>query len=570
MDNGDPGKSTELGITTRESMEGISIENSNSSEQLDPTPEQCIHFTGGSEFNEPLRLRRLKEQNPENYKQLANQLQDLVGDIVGTIPIGKFKETKKYLSTVLRYRHLEHRKRILRKLHDGVIGYPGDLFLWSDEEDHIHFVHDCPCSNGSCRCGIFKEEDFRGMFRSNLRGTRFINELDWIDWINVFLYFVYSKWPNASALWSRGRLRRSPTAGEIIRWKDLCRTSQGTVLEGENTGTGYNDVGGQSTSEDGRGVVSTSDGYTEKAKSNGSGREGPARKRVRTESLPKPGKFQRILQKTETILNMSCVIPPTHARELFVGPEAIELHNPTNDKYYEAACKIWSMKFNRWTFGELNEFYKNKTPIFYANDINPFVYYHDRETSFKVINELIQHQCGTDPDNIRDFLVNMQSWFNKQGWNGNPKCNGICVVGPANSGKNYFFDMYAALACNVGHIGRVNNKTNQFALQDIVNRRLVIGNEISMEDGAKEDMKKVFEGTACNVRVKFQGDKIFTKTPVIVISNYTLDICYDPLFKDVRLHTMEWFQADLLKHYTLKPYPLCLFDIYNHYDVYMV
>ncbi|GIX83989.1 hypothetical protein CDAR_270231 [Caerostris darwini] len=53
--------------------------------------------------------------------------------------------------------------------------------------------------------------------------------------------------------------------------------------------------------------------------------------------------------------------------------------------------------------------------------------------------------------------------------------------------KNYFWDCSAALAQNVGHIGRVNNKTNQFALQDCANRRLIIGNEISMEEGAKED-----------------------------------------------------------------------------------
>jgi hypothetical protein len=90
-----------------------------------------------------------------------------------------------------------------------------------------------------------------------------------------------------------------------------------------------------------------------------------------------------------------------------------------------------------------------------------------------------------------------------------------------------------------------------------------------MEEGAKEDFKKLCEGTSLNIRVKFQGDKIFTKAPVLLISNFTLDICNDPHFKDVRLKTLYWQQADFLKHSQLKPYPLCLFDIYKMYDVFL-
>ena len=218
--------------------------------------------------------------------------------------------------------------------------------------------------------------------------------------------------------------------------------------------------------------------------------------------------------------------------------------------------------------------------IFYANSINPFNYYHDRETSADYLNELLKFQCNGDEDKVRELLGNIKTWFNRLGWSVatisedgvkqyelNPKINAIAIIGPPNSGKNYFWDAIAAIAMNVGHIGRVNNKTNQFALQDCYNRRLVMGNEISMEEGAKEDFKKFCEGTAFNIRVKYQGDKIFKRTPACLISNFDLDICGDPHFRNVRLHTMRWKSAPLLASSKKKPYPLAIFDLYDLYNV---
>lgn len=570
MENGGNSHDNSEGCATSD-VETVRSSAAVDTEQLESRIDECIHFTGGSEFNEPLRLRRTKERSPERYKELASQLQELAGDILGTIPQGKFAPTKKYVSTVLRFRDSEHRQQVLRRLRERVIGYVGDIFIWTDEGDHIHFVHDCPLSNGSCRCGVFKDECFRGTFRSNLRGTRYINELDTIDWINVLLYFAYSKWPCTSQIWTRGRLRRSPNSSEIIRWREMCFIAGKRLLESEVERVGHNGFGEEQDRNDGEQSVSQSSGDPEEETSSSYRRRKRAKRETsgQSTSTRKSGKFERILQKVETLLNETAVIPPIHVKQIFAGPDAIELHNPTNIRHYEAACNIWGMKFNRWSLMDLYEFYKDKQPIFYANDIDPFVYYHDRDTSFYYVNELLRWQYNDDENLIQTFLINLQDWFNKFGWNKNPKCNALCVIGPPNAGKNYFFDILAALACNVGHIGRVNNKTNQFALQDCVNKRLVVGNEISMEDGAKEDFKKLCEGTAMNIRVKFQGDQIFTKAPVLLVSNWELDICYDPHFRDIRLATIRWQEAELLKTSTMKPYPLCLFDIYKHYNVFL-
>lgn len=565
MENGP--EHSNVGGNIEGAVEAVRQQAESTGGELESNVEQCVHFTGGSEFDQPLRLRSTKRRSPERYKKLESELQSLAGDILATIPQGKFSPKKKYISQVLSFRNSGHRKEVLRRLVERLPGYPGDLFIWTDEGDHIHFVHDCPYSNGSCRCGIFKDELFRGTFRTNLRGARYINELDTVDWYNVFLYFVYSKWPCTSQIWTRGRLRRSPIASEIIRWKEVLRTTGKAVLAGQDQGVRHYNTEEESDSEYSGQVVRESASDTAEEARQGARRQ--TRKRRSLESIPKQSKFQRILQKVESLLDNACVIPPTHVKEIFAGPEAIELHDPSKLKYYESSCNIWGMKFNRWTFGELAEFYKDKKPIFYANDINPFVYYHDMETSVYYVDALLKHQFGDDEDLITEFLINIQDWINKYGWEKNPKCNALAIIGPPNSGKNYFFDMLAALCCNVGHIGRVNNKTNQFALQDCVNRRLVVGNEISMEDGAREDFKKLCEGTAFNIRVKFQGDKIFTKAPVLLISNFQLDICTDPHFNNIRLKTLQWSRADLLKTSTLKPYPLCLFELYKMYNIFL-
>lgn len=554
-------------------VEPIRGEATTNTGELGETAGECIHFTGGSEFNEPLRLRRRKERLPENYKELESKLESLVGCYLGPIRNIRFKATKKYVSQVLRFTDGQHRSRVLKRLAEELPRYPGDLFITCDELNHMHFVHDCPCSNGSCRCRVFKSEEFGGLFRANLRGTRYINELDVIDWYNVLLYFCYSKRDSKSQVWVGGRLRRPTNQDDALRWESLQKFARESVLEGTEAGDGYNCPLDEP-------VCEISEGFHGKRQGAFGEEEGSMggslpRKRIRgsgtTQGVPtkKPDKFQRILSTVSALLDEACVIPPIHMKELFTGPQALELHNPTNQKYYESACALWGMQFNRWTFGEMEQFYQNKEPVFYANDINPWVYYHSREDSFQFVKALLEYQFGDEEDLIREFLINLQDWFNKFGWNKNPKMNCLAVLGPPNSGKNYFFDMFSAIACNVGHIGRVNNKTNQFALQDCVNRRMVVGNEISMEEGAKEDFKKLCEGTALNIRVKFQGDKIFTKAPVLLISNFDLDITYDPHFLNVRLHKMRWMSAELLKHSTLKPYPLCLFDIYKHYNVFL-
>jgi len=404
-----------------------------------------------------------------------------------------------------------------------------------------------------------------------MRRHKFINEFDTIDWTNVLLYFILQKRESNSQVWIGGRLQRSPNNDEIIRWRDL-QAKTGEILGREDTGVRCDGEEEQSNCEDDRESVreefrKTAEkrsydavvGAANAAISSGSGTV-PIR--------PKKSKFQRVSETVHTLLNEYYCLPANHIRDILVYDNNVaQLFDPTTEKAYQASCDVFMRKFIKLKFHDLYELYENALPVFYANAVEPWEYYHDKETSVYYIIELLKFQFNDDEEEIRKFLTCTRDWFNIEGWDGNPKINALCVVGPPNSGKNYFWDMFCALAYNVGHIGRVNNKTNQFALQECYGRRLVVGNEVSMEDGAKEDFKKLCEGTAFNIRVKYQGDKIFTKAPVLLISNFDLDICFDAHFKNVRLYTMRWRTCELLKGSNKKPYPLCIFDVFKHYNV---
>lgn len=392
--------------------------------------------------------------------------------------------------------------------------------------------------------------------RKHIRRNKFITDLEELDWYNIFVYFFMRKWTCQSEIWLNRELRRLQSDDKDIQWENLLGAT-GDLLEWQDERIR-------------RDVESSVQGGTESVDRLGSN--------IRTghKNAPKQGsKFKRIVKEVSALLVKYNCVPANHLRDLIpVDSDEfnIEYFNPLNIKYYEAACDLYTLSHNKRSLLDFSNLYAEyDNPIFYAHDLNPFEYYHNRVDSLKYLNELILFQCQGNEDKVKELLYNIKYWFDRKGWwennELNSKINCIIILGAPNSGKNYFWDTFAAIAANVGHVGRVNNKTNNFALQDCVGKRLIMGNEISMEEGAKEDFKKLCEGSAFNIRVKFQGDKIFSKTPVCLISNNTLDISSDPHFRNVRCKTFRWQTCISLKNSNKKPYPLAIFDLFEMYNV---
>lgn len=517
----------------------------------------CLHQTGGSEFDGLPGFEKLRELYPETHQELADILQELVGPYLRRIRDTPFSASKRYSSEVVVFQDDAHRKRCLQRLNHHALTFPGKLLMWVDEGDHLHIVHDCARGNGTCRCQFAQSEDFRKHFRKPMRRIKFLSELSTTDWTNVFLYFIVSKRNCEPQVWIGGRLQRLPTNDQIVRWRDV-QTRTRDILGGEDSGNGRDDQEEERYIQGDSGNIQENYGQSGKKK-----RETPMEQPKR-----KKTKFERISEQVLSVLKDLYCIPSTDIRKLLIHTDkSLIFYDPGNSKQYESACEMFEHRFIDYSLVDLKYIYSRCTPVWYANDLNPFNYYHDEVYSLNIIDKLIRFQLGDDDERIIEFLNNIKQWFDKKGWDGNVKCNAICIVGPPNCGKNYFWDMFAALAYNTGHIGRVNNKTNRFALQECYQRRFIMGNEINMEDGAKEDFKKLCEGGAFNINVKFKADKIYTKAPVCLISNKTIDICYDTAFKDVRLKTMFWKKADFLQESDKKPYPMCIFDLFEKYNV---
>ncbi|GBN37837.1 Non-capsid protein NS-1 [Araneus ventricosus] len=427
-----------------------------------------------------IRLRAIGFVDQQFLQFAKEELFDILGPSLRLLSSKAFGPTRRYVSDVLVLEPGSGRRQLLDWIDGSAPDHPGGFLGHSEETTHVHLFHDCPYSNGSCRCRFKNHGLIRKHLKKSIRRPRFLCLYDWIDWVYILIYFLLSKRGGKKKIWVDGRIRRLLNHDQDLRWQNLCEGSR-KILERQREGDGPDFEQEGPSHEEGKQTV-------------------PGRLRT---SNGKRSRFENICAITSILLKKYLCIPLIDVRKIILPCNPghnLTLHDPVNQRHYESACKLFAQSINSMSLLELKNLLENSTPVFYSNSAtNPFKYYHTREESFEYLHTLLKFQFNDDEDKIKDLLFNIVSWFNKKGWfqlnsdgeySLNSKINTICVIGPPNAGKNYFWDCFCAIALNTGHIGRVNNKCNQFALQEVVDRRLIIGNEINMEDGAKDDFKK--------------------------------------------------------------------------------
>lgn len=244
------------------------------------------------------------------------------------------------------------------------------------------------------------------------------------------------------------------------------------------------------------------------------------------------------------------------------------LYDPTRRRHLEQSHEQYIDSLINMSLRQFYEVYEapGAKPVFLADSDDPFKFYHNRQDSFDFVKRLLLHQFNNDMEKIKVFLANMVQWFNRMGYDNNIKMNTIAIFGDVSAGKNYFFDMWVALAQNVGYIGTVN-KTNRVGFQECCNRRLIMGNEVNIESCQMDNMKSLCEGSPWSVDVKFKKGQICRRTPLILISNNQLSFYDNDAFKDVRIKLVYWSYCPLLADSKMKPYPLCIFDLLNDFNI---
>ena len=73
-------------------------------------------------------------------------------------------------------------------------------------------------------------------------------------------------------------------------------------------------------------------------------------------------------------------------------------------------------------------------------------------------------------------------------------------------------------------------------------------------------------GDTTNTPVKFKGEGIVYRTPILLATNRELSIMHNEAFKD-RLVIYRWHRCPMLKRYKKKPNPLCTYKLFEHYGL---
>lgn len=115
-------------------------------------------------------------------------------------------------------------------------------------------------------------------------------------------------------------------------------------------------------------------------------------------------------------------------------------------------------------------------------------YYYNIPESLFVLESLLKRQYGSMYQ-VTAFLQRVYRICGKL----LPKVNTMYVLGPPNSGKNYFFDCVMHAFINFGTV-RNFNKFENFPLQNCLDKRILMWNEPNFEPGATETLKLLIGG----------------------------------------------------------------------------
>lgn len=107
---------------------------------------------------------------------------------------------------------------------------------------------------------------------------------------------------------------------------------------------------------------------------------------------------------------------------------------------------------------------------------------------------------------------------------------------------------------------------NNFAFQEAFNRRIILWNEPNYEPSNTDLIKMICAGDAYNVNVKHKDQAAIHPSPVIMLTNNYIPLMGDPTFRE-RIQIYKWRTAPFLKNYDKKPNPLCIFELFVHYNV---
>jgi Papillomavirus helicase len=232
-------------------------------------------------------------------------------------------------------------------------------------------------------------------------------------------------------------------------------------------------------------------------------------------STGKPGgKMRRVETEICAFLDDNLVCPPENCRliEEYRQNNYIKFYN-NRDKEFASALTFYNNKIFSMSLYDIYNHYKDKNLYFKCLTKNLDSMYFSREYSLKWLEYLLlqQFNCKERAD---EFMTDLYLLLTHQ----SEKKNCISIVGERDAGKSYLIESVGDLCITYGST-TVMNKTDNFCMSSLINKKLIILDEVTYDSIYAEKLKLLFSGNPCTVAVKYENAVEIKKTPVICMSN---------------------------------------------------
>lgn len=217
----------------------------------------------------------------------------------------------------------------------------------------------------------------------------------------------------------------------------------------------------------------------------------------------------------------------------------IDASNPD----YRRACSSFNRSTQFHDFDQLFDLHQmHSNHAYYLARTAPHDFYYTPEQSRIILEHFLLEQFNQDSTQVESFLSTLHRVCERRAG----KLNSIYLHGPPNAGKSWFANCLTAFYLNVGSVANYVRGQN-FPFNDCINRRILIWNEPSIMPSAYDDVKMLTGGDPLPCHIKYQGDGLITKTPLIFTANTKLFNFADTVWSS-RIAYYHWKPSQFLKN----------------------
>lgn len=489
-------------------------------------------------------LADLEEDNKSIREELVKHFELACGDIIRDAYETCQTSFGSYVSDVFACNSEQHATEICDLLSRESQRYRRAILIICKHDTHVHVVHDC--AGNSCRDAFIKKAESQSILRGAISKRTFISSKNYEDWRNILFYF------NAN----ERETTRLVVAGRDVkihdRLKDLPKVRYGEI---HGRGQGSLAICSEENQNYSFGRAA--------AFNDGTSFQGAVRAKRAAKSVH-AGVHGQIL----FLLKSLAPCPLSHITALpqynlnpkfrFKRNSDYELSNIIDT----FSCELLGYNTDDFHFMYEESLKNGVDPVFGAGPLPPSQIYYDIPTSVDILEKYLLFQFDEDHDKAKDFLVVVVGVCDRK----YPRMNCVLIFSPPASGKNFLFDHIGAFYLVKGMISGYVNKNNEFAFQEMVNKRIFFWNEPNYSPEKIELLKNVTAGDFFSVRVKCKADCAVFKTPVFMFTNNKLSIMSHNAFK-TRMFQFEFKEATYLKEYKKLPNPMAWWYLLKRFGI---